>query len=163
MRHRRGFSLIEVMVVVAIVGLLALVGLSGYEVYVTRAKVNDALVQVAALKTAVQTQWLTSGHAPVETEGYFTDTTPQFEALGAPAPRTRYVSEGFVARNATFKVGVVIQNMSPVWDGTHLFVSFPLADDGQSFTCGWMKDGVVNPPGFAKYLPPNWRASCQPP
>jgi prepilin-type N-terminal cleavage/methylation domain-containing protein len=163
MGHHRGFSLIEATIVVAVIGLLALVGMSGYQIYLMRARVNEALVQVAALKTAVQTQWLAGGRAPVETEGYFTDTTPEFAALAAPALRTQFVSRAFVERNGTLKVGVILQSVSPVWDGLHLYVSFPIDGEGQSFTCAWMKDGVINPPSFAKYLPPAWRTSCEPP
>ncbi len=43
MGHRKGFSLIEILVVIAIISLLAVFGHSEYVAYVQRAKVSEAL------------------------------------------------------------------------------------------------------------------------
>lgn len=48
-----GFTLIELMVVVAIVGILAAVALPAYQGYVVRAQVSEGLSLAAAAKTAV--------------------------------------------------------------------------------------------------------------
>lgn len=48
-----GFTLIELMIVVAIIGILAAVALPAYQDYTTRAKVTEVLVMAEPAKTAV--------------------------------------------------------------------------------------------------------------
>ena len=50
---QKGFTLIELMIVVAIIGILAAVALPAYQDYTTRAKVTDGISLAAAAKTAV--------------------------------------------------------------------------------------------------------------
>ena len=50
---QQGFTLIELMIVVAIIGILAAVALPAYQDYTTRAKVTEGLSLAAAAKVAV--------------------------------------------------------------------------------------------------------------
>ena len=52
-RVQQGFTLIELMIVVAIIGILAAVALPAYQDYTVRAKVTEGLSLAASAKTAV--------------------------------------------------------------------------------------------------------------
>ena len=62
----RGFTLIELMIAVAIIGILVAVGFPQYQNYVARAQVAEALVLASGAKTAVAEYFNTTGDVPAD-------------------------------------------------------------------------------------------------
>ena len=61
-----GFTLIELMIVVAIIGILAAVAIPAYSDYTTRAQVTEALNLASAAKTAVSESYGSNGAWPAD-------------------------------------------------------------------------------------------------
>ena len=63
-RIQKGFTLIELMIVIAIVGILAAVALPAYQDYTVRAKLSGVLARGAEAKTSVAEWYASKGTLP---------------------------------------------------------------------------------------------------
>lgn len=61
---QKGFTLIELMIVVAIIGILAAIAIPAYQDYTIRAQVSEGLNLAAAAKTSVAEFWTNRGTFP---------------------------------------------------------------------------------------------------
>jgi type IV pilus assembly protein PilA len=72
---QKGFTLIELMIVVAIIGILAAIAIPAYQDYTIRAQVSEGMNLAAAAKAAVAETYLNRGVAPADrAEAGMTDT-----------------------------------------------------------------------------------------
>lgn len=63
-KMQQGFTLIELMIVVAIIGILAAIAIPAYSDYTTRAKVTEIINAAGACKTSVSEYFETMGALP---------------------------------------------------------------------------------------------------
>ncbi len=67
-KNQQGFTLIELMIVIAIVGILAAVALPAYQDYTVRAKLSEALGVLAEAKTSVGEFYIANNAFPADAQ-----------------------------------------------------------------------------------------------
>lgn len=65
-KKQAGFTLIELMIVVAIIGILAAIAIPAYTDYTIRAQVSEGLNMAALAKTPIMDAFLNNGEAPAD-------------------------------------------------------------------------------------------------
>ncbi|MDK2797244.1 MAG: type pilus assembly protein PilA [Tepidiphilus sp.] len=85
-RMQQGFTLIELMIVVAIIGILAAIALPAYQDYTVRAKVSEAILAASSAKAIVSEAFQTDSLAGV------TAAAAEYNARPAAEKSSKYVS-----------------------------------------------------------------------
>ena len=75
MNAQKGFTLIELMIVVAIIGILAAVAIPAYQDYTKRAKMSEVIGFAGSAKTAVSEALQSTGTLPSDNQAAGLDTT----------------------------------------------------------------------------------------
>ncbi|MCS4533191.1 pilin [Neisseria sp. CSL10203-ORH2] len=168
---QKGFTLIELMIVVAIIGILAAIALPAYQDYTARAKVSEVVLAASQCRTAVTEASQTGFAGNATANGFGCDETVAGTGnAGASGAHSQYVKSVNTADNGT--ITVVAQNISQLGNKTNLQL-VPYADDGlktkmtaanynrasliQGGVRGWKCETGASNGIEAKYLPSSCR------
>jgi type IV pilus assembly protein PilA len=66
LKQNKGFTLIELMIVVAIIGILASLAISAYQTYTVRAQISEGISMAAGAKVPVAEAYTNDGVAPAD-------------------------------------------------------------------------------------------------
>ena len=91
---QKGFTLIELMIVVAIIGILAAVALPAYQDYTVRAKISEVVIAASSVKSLMSEAFQTDGITGL------TNAATAFTAAPAAEKTSKYVS-GMTVGTAT--------------------------------------------------------------
>ena len=115
---QKGFTLIELMIVVAIIGILAAVALPAYQDYTARAKVSEVVLAASTCRTAI---------TEASQTGLSTNGTANGFGCGEGGTTTQYVAAVNTAADGT--ITVKAQNISQLGTDVNLDL-VPYSDAG---------------------------------
>ena len=138
---QKGFTLIELMIVIAIVGILAAVALPAYQDYTVRAKLSEVIARGAEAKTSVAEMFAAKGVLTITTAPFNTGPSGKVRSVvwtqGAPG-------------TARIVLTVAGTGTDPAVPGGALAMTVLRT---QNVVVSWQCGGTANTTIAAKYLP----------
>lgn len=130
---QKGFTLIELMIVIAIIGILAAIAVPQYQTYTNKAKFSEVVGATAPYKLAVELCAANTGALSACGNSNATGEVP-------PAPST---ASGYVASLTTSAAGVITATATASITGSPTYILTPtLGSSTGSALVTWAKSGT---------------------
>ena len=156
-KAQQGFTLIELMIVIAIVGILAAIALPAYQDYITRSKLSEATAALAEAKTTVAEYYAANGKLG-------SITAPNTYGINTAIRNSPVLRNLEVRGDGSTTVSIYAVVYASTWNGTPVYGHFALSGDTNvdgtiTWTClpGSATDITTSAKVPSKYLPANCR------
>nr|WP_279052255.1 pilin [Acinetobacter tandoii] len=144
MNAQKGFTLIELMIVVAIIGILAAIAIPAYQDYMVRSKVTELVSAASSCKNSVSEFFQTKNVAPTN-----------LAQSGCSSNATQYVTSLNVANGTITVLGTTaVGGGITATDGIQLIPNYTAATGTVQWTCKGTGTNMKD-----KYLPANCRGT----
>ena len=141
-RMQQGFTLIELMIVVAIIGILAAIALPAYQDYIARTKISEAMVQLDAAKTSISDYAASNGKLP-----------PNATSAGVSSPQNAQYVAKLEWANANNRLEATLKNINADVNAKLIVMAATLQSDN---SVSWACQTNIASTNY-KYVPSNCR------